>query len=174
MGLNPALLRPWNNKGVMGYLAVKKQEVVHPGRPGESSGCQVITHPGQEAWMNVHKNARLTLRRRQELVRQLEAGAPLKGQARRMEISVRTARKWWGRYRTEGSAGLLDRSSRPHDSPARTAAPLQLAVKVLRWQHWTGAQIAGALGIRAATATRLFRRGGLIRRGSPQLHRELA
>src|SRR5206468_5023099 len=39
-------------------LAVTRQEVVHPGRPGESSGCQVITHPDQEAWMNVHKNAR--------------------------------------------------------------------------------------------------------------------
>ena len=119
--------------------------------------------------MNVHKNARLTLRRRQELVRRLEAGAPLKGQARRLEISVRTARKWWGRYRTEGSAGLLDRSSRPHDSPARTAAPLQLAVKVLRWQHWTGAQIASALGISAATARRILRRSGLNRRGRLEL-----
>ena len=119
--------------------------------------------------MNVHKNARLTLRRRQELVRRLEAGAPLKGQARRMEISVRTARKWWGRYRTEGSAGLLDRSSRPHGSPAETAAPLQLAVKVLRWQHWTGAQIGSALGISAATARRILRRSGLNRRGRLEL-----
>jgi hypothetical protein len=82
-----------------------------------------------------------------------------------LEISVRTARKWWARYRTEGSVGLLDRSSRPHDSPARTAAPLQLAVKVLRWQHWTGAQIASALGISAATARRILRRSGLNRRG---------
>src|SRR5881396_1026639 len=39
-------------------LVVTRQDVVHPGRPGESSGCQVITHPDQEAWMNVHKNAR--------------------------------------------------------------------------------------------------------------------
>src|SRR5437899_6074949 len=121
-------------------LGVKKQEVVPPGRPGESSGCQVITPPGQEAWMNVHKNARLTLRRRQELVRRLEAGAPLKGQARRMEISVRTARKWWGRYRTEGSAGLLDRSSPPPASPARTAAPPQPGLKVMRWQQRTRPQ----------------------------------
>src|SRR5213596_1908890 len=50
-------------------LGVTKQEVVHPGRPGESSGCQVITRPGQEeARMNVHKNARLTPHRRVELV----------------------------------------------------------------------------------------------------------
>src|SRR5713226_292202 len=98
-------------------LAVKKQEVVHPGRPGESSGCQVITHPRQEAWMNVHKNARLTLRRRQELVTRREAGAPLKRVARSFDVSVRTARKWWRRYQIEGAAGLQDRSSRPHVSP---------------------------------------------------------
>src|SRR5205809_4325561 len=55
-------------------LAVTRQEVVHPGRPGESSGCQVITHPDQEAWMNIHKNARLTPYRRQELVARVERG----------------------------------------------------------------------------------------------------
>ena len=87
--------------------------------------------------MNVHKNARLTLRRRQELVTRLEAGEPLKRAARGLDISVPTARKWWGRYRVEGAPGLVDRSSRPHVSPAMTAAPLQLAAKVLRWQHWT-------------------------------------
>ena len=101
--------------------------------------------------MNVHKNARLTLRRRQELVTRLEAGEPLKRAARGLDISVPTARKWWGRYRVEGAPGLVDRSSRPHVSPAMTAAPLQLAAKVLRWQHWTCAQIATALGDRKST-----------------------
>ncbi len=119
--------------------------------------------------MNIHKNARLMLRRREELVKRREAGEPLKRLARGFEISVRTARKWWGRYRAEGVAGLADRSSRPHDSPARTAAPLQLAAKVLRWQHWTGAEIGIALGISAATATRILRRGGLNRRGRLEL-----
>ena len=115
--------------------------------------------------MNVHQNARLTRRRRQELVRALEAGEPLKRMARRLDVSARTARKWWGRYQLEGPAGLTDRSSRPHVSPAMTAPRLQLAAKVLRWQHWTGAQIATALGISAATATRILRRCGLNRRG---------
>jgi len=50
-------------------LDVTKQEVVQPGRPGESSGCQVITYPRQEAWMNVHKNARLTNRSRRSNLR---------------------------------------------------------------------------------------------------------
>src|SRR5262245_60814558 len=109
-------------------LGVTKQEVVHPGRPGESSGGQVITHPGQEAWMNVHKNARLTLRRRQELVMHLDA-EPLKRVAREFAVSARTARKWRARYQTDGEAGLADRSSRPHTSPRLTAARLQLAAK---------------------------------------------
>jgi transposase-like protein len=98
----------------------------------ESSGCQVITHPGQEAWMNVHKNARLTPRRRQELVMRLEAGEPLKRVARRFAVSAHTARKWRTRYEADGEAGLADRSRRPHTSPRLTAARLQLAAKVLR------------------------------------------
>src|SRR2546430_8385845 len=88
-----------------GALDVTKQEVVHPGRPGESSGCQVITHPGQEAWMNVHKNARLTVHRRQELVTRLEAGAPLKRLARVFAVSPRTVRKWRGRDPRTGGGG---------------------------------------------------------------------
>jgi transposase InsO family protein len=115
--------------------------------------------------MNVHKNARLTLRRRQELVTRREAGAPLTHVARSFEVSVRTARKWWTRYQTEGAAGLQDRSSRPHVSPRRTAPAIQLGVKVLRYQNWTGAQIATAVGISAATATRILRRSGVVRRG---------
>lgn len=115
--------------------------------------------------MNIHKSARLTRRRREELVTRREAGEPLKRLARGFDISVPTARKWWGRYRAEGWAGLADRSSRPHASSARPAAPLQLAAKVLRWQHWTGARIGTALGISGATATRILRRCGLNRRG---------
>lgn len=115
--------------------------------------------------MNSHKNARLTLRRRQELVARLETGEPLKRLARRLEVSVATVRKWRDRYRAAGAAGLCDRSSRPHGSPTATPARLQLGVKVLRWQGWTCAQIAGALDISAATAARILRRSGLRRRG---------
>jgi len=115
--------------------------------------------------MNIHKNARLTVRRRQELVEHVAAGCPVKRAAREFAISARTARKWWVRYRDEGVAGLMDRSSRPHVSPAATPGRLQLAAKVLRWQRWTGAQIATALAISTATAARILRRSGLNRRG---------
>ena len=115
--------------------------------------------------MNVHKNARLTVRRRQELVTRLEAGEPLKHLARVFAVSPRTVRKWRARYQGAGVAGLADRSSRPQTSPRRTPARLQLAAKVLRRQQWTCGQIAAALEVSAATVARVLRRCGLSRRG---------
>lgn len=115
--------------------------------------------------MNVHENARLTLRRRHELVARIEAGVPLKAAARVFDVSIRTVRKWWRRHRDEGPAGLRDRSSRPHHSPRATPAPLQLAAKVLRRQQWTCAQIGRALSVSAATVARILRRAGLSGRG---------
>ena len=115
--------------------------------------------------MNVHENALLTLRRRQELVARIEFGESLKGTARVFDVSVRTVRKWWRRYQDEGQRGLHDRSSRPHESPRQTAAPLQLAAKVLRHQQWTCTQIGSALALSPATVARILRRSGLSRRG---------
>lgn len=115
--------------------------------------------------MNVHKNARLTPYRRAELVRRIAGGEPGAPIATALGISLRTVRKWWARYRAEGLGGLADRSSRPQSSPRRTAAATALAIKVLRRQRWTGAQIAGAVGVSAATACRILRRAGLSRRG---------
>ena len=36
-------------------------------------------------------------------------------------VAPRTAKKWADRYRAEGSAGMADRSSRPHASPTKTS-----------------------------------------------------
>src|SRR5947207_4984289 len=132
---------------------------------GEVDGCQAINLPGQEAWMNVHKNARLTPYRRAELVQRLQAGERGHGVAIALGVSLRTVRKWWARYRTEGQAGLQDRSSRPHTSPRQTEAAIALGIKVLRLQRWTCAQIGRAVGVSAATVARIVRRAGLSRRG---------
>jgi transposase InsO family protein len=129
----------------------------------------------QEAWMNIHKNARLTPYRREDLVTRATRGEPVAGLAQQFGVSLRTARKWLARYRAEGVAGLQDRSSRPHASPQATAPAIQLGIKVLRHQRWTCAQIAGAVGVSAATAARVARRAGLSRRGRleppPLVHR---
>ena len=64
--------------------------------------------------MNMHKNARLTPRGRERIVRQVESGQTPEAVAEAAGVCPRTVRKWVDRYRREGLAGLQDRSSRPH------------------------------------------------------------
>jgi transposase-like protein len=62
--------------------------------------------------MNSHKNARLTLTRRLELVHMIvNRGVRRAAAAREAGVSEPTARKWLGRYLAEGDSGLTDRSS---------------------------------------------------------------
>jgi transposase-like protein len=67
-----------------------------------------------------HPRAKLTVFGRQLLVtRVLGQGWPAAHVAEQLGVSRATAYKWVRRYRAEGEAGLLDRSSRPHRSPRR-------------------------------------------------------
>ena len=59
---------------------------------------------------------------RLELVERIGAGRPAAQVAAEMGVSRATAYKWLARFAAEGTAGLLDRSSRPHRSPSRTDA----------------------------------------------------
>src|SRR5436190_4461441 len=112
--------------------------------------------------MNIHKNARLTLARRMELVKDiLEARLGPCAAAAAYGVSERTARKWGGRYLAEGEAGLLDRSSRPRLSP-RTISPAKaLAIVELRRHRLTQARIAASLGVSKSTVGRVLARAGL-------------
>ena len=68
-----------------------------------------------------HANTPLTPTGRLRLARGVvDEGWPLRRAAERFQVSVSTAARWAGRYREHGDAGMLDRSSRPHTSPART------------------------------------------------------
>lgn len=63
---------------------------------------------------NSHKNARMTLLGRAEMVRRIrEEGQRLAAVASGFGISERTARKWLMRFEKEGPAGLENPSSRP-------------------------------------------------------------
>ena len=64
--------------------------------------------------MDIHKNARLTPKGRERIVRQVLSGQTPKAAALAVSVCPRTARKWLTRYSVEGLAGLEDRSSRPH------------------------------------------------------------
>src|SRR6201991_1816547 len=113
--------------------------------------------------MNVHKNARLTPHGRERIVRQVESGQTPKAVGEAAGVCPRTVRKWVFRYRSEGLAGLRDRSSRPprlHRPPPPAAVT---EVERLRRQRYTGKEIAAELRISAATVSRILRRLGLNR-----------
>jgi transposase InsO family protein len=111
--------------------------------------------------MNVHKNARLTPRGRERIVRQVESGQTPEAVAEAAGVCPRTVRKWVDRYRREGLAGLQDRSSRPHRLRLPTPAAAVVEIEQLRRQRWTGKQIAVQVGVSPATVSRVLRRLGL-------------
>jgi transposase InsO family protein len=78
-------------------------------------------------------------------------------------VYERTVRKWVARYRSEGRAGLEDRSSRPRRSPTRTPSAVERRVAELRHRRMPGVQIARETGISKATVHRILRRLGLNR-----------
>ncbi|WP_103351945.1 leucine zipper domain-containing protein, partial [Amycolatopsis sp. CA-128772] len=100
-----------------------------------------------------HPNATLTPRTRLRLARLIvEQGWTCTAAAKMFMVAARTARKWAERYRAEGAAGMADRSSRPHRSPARTPEHLVRAIVRLRWRMRLGpVQIGGRLGLPAST-----------------------
>jgi transposase InsO family protein len=107
--------------------------------------------------MNVHSNARLTPRSRALLVKTiLEEGLTVKRAAARFTVSERTAAKWLGRFRTEGSKGLMDRSSAPAASPRRTPAAQVAVVLSLRRLRLPGFQIARLTALSKATVSRIL------------------
>jgi transposase InsO family protein len=100
-----------------------------------------------------HANAALTPRARLRLARLIvDDGWPVARAAERYDVSWPTAKRWADRYRQQGLAGMVDRSSRPHRSPCRTAQPLVRKIVHLRWKHRLGpVQIAGRLAMPAST-----------------------
>src|SRR4051812_27175630 len=69
--------------------------------------------------MNTSKHAALTPIGRGLLVSRVRQQAwPVAAAAEAAGVSRRTAYKWLARFDAEGTAGLQDRSSKPHRSPA--------------------------------------------------------
>lgn len=114
--------------------------------------------------MNVHKNARLTAHSRAELVRRvLDGGQVRKAVAAAFGVDTATVSKWVERFRCEGPAGLVDRSSRPKAVRQPTPASTILRIIALRGQRWTGRQIAKETRVSPATVSRILRRVRLSR-----------
>jgi transposase len=116
--------------------------------------------------MNLHANAALSLNRRRQLCRRvLDEKWTLTQAAAAAEVSVRCARKWVGRYRTEGELGLLDRSSAPNSIPHRTEEKRIEAIAALRRLRFTGPEIAEILGMALSTVSGILTRIGMGKLG---------
>jgi transposase InsO family protein len=114
--------------------------------------------------MDTHKNARLTPKGREEMVRAVvDYGLTKAAAARQFNTTPKTVGKWVERFRAEGVDGLQDRSSKPLSSPGQTPPATCAAVEVMRRQRYTGKQIAAELGISPATVSRILYRLGLNR-----------
>jgi transposase InsO family protein len=84
--------------------------------------------------------------------------------AKQLGISRQTVYKWWGRWRTEGEAGLLDRSSRPYRMPRKTSSETAAAILAARTEHHAGpVRLAAVVGIPASTIGVVLARTGMPR-----------
>jgi transposase len=112
--------------------------------------------------MKLHANAALSLKKRQLIARRVvEQGWSLSEAAAAAEVSERTCSKWVGRYRSEGEAGLLDRSSAPRSIPHRTCEERVQLIASLRRLRMPGAEIAFCLGMALSTVSAVLTRIGL-------------
>lgn len=74
--------------------------------------------------MKLHRNARTCPHCRSLIVsRVTDAGQPPTAVALEFKVTEGTVRKWLKRFRSEGAAGLTDRSSRPNRIPRRYLQP---------------------------------------------------
>ena len=106
-----------------------------------------------------HGNARLTVHGRRLIVRRHQLGWRQAHIAAAMGVSRKCVRTWIDRYASEGEAGLITRSSRPHSMPTRTSEALEQRVLAARAEHRDGPDVLGPkVGVPARTVSRILRR----------------
>jgi transposase InsO family protein len=113
--------------------------------------------------MDIHQNARSCPASRMLLVSRIRSGSSVSSAAEAAGISRRTAFKWLARYRAEGKAGLLDRTSRPYRMPRKTNYWWEQEIVGWRRRRLTGIEIARRVPVSPATVARILARHGLSR-----------
>ena len=112
--------------------------------------------------MKLHANAPLGPKGRAVMARRVvEHGLTLAEAAEAAGVSVRTAGKWARRYRAEGEAGMVDRSSAPGTVHNATPADRVEAIAALRRLRLTGPEIAEVLEMATSTVSAVLARIGL-------------
>ena len=116
--------------------------------------------------MKLHRNAALSWNGRRRLaVRVVEQGSTVAAAAAAFGVSVRCARKWVGRYKAAGEAGLVDRSSAPRRVANRTPRDREAVILRLRQLRMTAAEIAETLAMPLSTVSVVLQRNGVGRLG---------
>ncbi len=116
--------------------------------------------------MKLHANAALSRNgRRRMVVSVIEGGCLLTQAAEAAGVSVQTCSKWVTRYRVEGDAGLLDRSSAPKRVHNRTDDRTVELLRALRRLRFTGPELADLLGLPLSTVSAVLKRIGMGKLG---------
>jgi len=116
--------------------------------------------------MQLHANAALSLKAREELVRLVvEDGLTRREAATRFGVSAKTCGKWVARFLAEGPSGLRDRSSAPHRVANKTPEDRVDAICALRKIRFSGPEIADLLAMACSTVSGILKRAGLGKLG---------
>ncbi len=122
-------------------------------------GCGLSkAHSNPEVLVS-HGSARLTVHGRRLIVQRHRDGWPQAHIAAAMGVSRKCVKTWIDRYASEGEAGLVTRSSRPHSMPTRTSDEVEQKVLAARAEHRDGPDVLSAkVGVPARTVSRILRR----------------
>jgi transposase InsO family protein len=116
--------------------------------------------------MRLHANAALSLKGRERMVLSvLEGGRAVTEAAMAAGVSARTCSKWVARYRAQGSAGLLDRSSAPRTVANRTDPGVEQLLGALRRLRFTSPELSELLGMPLSTVCAVLKRLGMGKLG---------
>ena len=112
-----------------------------------------------------HTKTKLTPFGRRLLVDRIEQqGWPVASAASAVGVSRQTAYRWLNRFRSEGEAGLNDRSSRPHSCPTRVDTAVEQLIVDDRVREKEGPHLMGGrLGMPRSTIYAVLVRRGLSR-----------
>ena len=116
--------------------------------------------------MKLHANAALSRNGRGKMVLLVISGSrSLAEAAEAAGVSDRTCAKWVARYRAEGEAGLLDRSSAPATVHNRTDERTVQLLAALRRLRFTAPELADLLDMPVSTISAVLKRIGLGKLG---------
>ena len=114
--------------------------------------------------MNLHKNARLTPVRREEMARDVSGGRLTPSEAAKAYgVCTKTVTKWVRRFLDHGAGGMPDKSSRPEHLHKPTPRKTVDRIIALRRLRWCGKHIAVETGVSPATVSRILKLAGLSR-----------